>query len=215
MFIFGYIIKSDKILKTIILTILLYAGIGFFSLISAQTFEEAKNYAFNGERAKARAVCKAILAKGFDSDVATLIGRTYAWDQQYDSARVVLLNVLIESPDNTEALSALADVEYWNDRYPQALEYCDRILKIKPENETVQFQKARILNSSENYENAAGVLENILQKNSANSDAIRLLEKVRLELMKNKITVNYVYDYFNNSPYEKDPWQLVYLQYGL
>lgn len=201
-------------MKTIILTILLYGGIGFFSLLSAQTFEEAKNYAFNSERAKARAICRAILAKGYDSDVSILMGRTYAWDQQYDSARVVLQNVLVQNPNNTDALSALADVEYWNDRYPKALEYCDRILEINPENETVQYQKARILNSAEQYNEAAGVLESILRKNSANSDAIRLLEKVRLELMKNKVSINYTYDYFNNSAYEKDPWQLVYLQYA-
>lgn len=201
-------------LKKIILTLLLFAGLGFSTWLSAQTFEDAKNAAFNGERAKARAICRAILSNGFDSDVATLMGRTYAWDQQYDSARIVLQNVIIESPENTDALSALADVEYWNDRYPKALEYCDLILKINPENETAQIQKARILNSAEQYKNAVGVLENLLRKNSANSDAIRLLEKVRLELMKNKLTINYSYDYFDNSAYEKDPWQLAYIQYA-
>ncbi len=196
------------------LTLLLLAGVGFFNLLSAQTFDEAKNYAFNGERAKARAICRTILSKGFDSDVAILMGRTYAWDKQYDSARVVLQNVIIESPENTDALSALADVEYWNDRYPKALEYCDRILEKNPENETVQYQKARILNSAEQYDEAAAVLENLLRKNSANSDAIRLLEKVRLELMKNKLTINYTYDYFSKAAYNKDPWQLIYLQYA-
>ena len=213
------LIKLNEILKTITgkrfsLTLLLLAGVGFFTLLSAQSFEEAKNYAFNGQRSKARAICKVLLAKGFDSDVATLMGRTYAWDKQYDSARVVLQEVLDKSPDNGDVLSALADVEYWNDRYPKALEYCNRILANDPDNQTVQFQKARILNSSDQYDEAAKVLEKLLQKNSANSDALQLLEKVRLELIKNKITVNYAYDYFDNPAYNKDPWQLIYLQYS-
>jgi YaiO family outer membrane protein len=153
------------------------------------------------------------LSKAFDSDVAILMGRTYAWDSQYDSARVVLKEVLVNSPENSDALSALADVEYWNDRYPEAVEYCNRILEKDPANETVQFQKARILNSADRYEEASQVLETLLQKNSANTDALRLLDKVRLELIKNKITVNYAYDYFTNAAYKKDPWQLLYLQY--
>lgn len=200
--------------KKLSLTLLLMTGVGFFTLLSAQTFEQAKDYAFNGERSKARAICRAILAQGFDSDVATLMGRTYAWDSQYDSARVVLQEVLTYNAQNSDALSALADVEYWDDNYPQALEYCNRILVNDPENQTVQFQKARILNSSDQYDQAARVLENILAKNSGHSDALRLLEKVRLELIKNKITLNYSFDYFDNAAYNKDPWQLTYLQYS-
>ena len=201
-------------LKRLSLTLLIFVGTGFLTLLSAQTFEQAKDCAFNGQRNKARAICRAILAKGFDSDVATLMGRTYAWDKQYDSARVVLQNVIIQNPDNSDALSALADIEYWNDCYPQALEYCNRILENNPENETVLIKKARILNSAKEYNEAANVLENLLHKNSANNDAIRLLDRVRLELMKNKITINYTYDYFDNAAYKKEPWQLVYLQYA-
>ena len=212
-------VRLDRFLKTISvkkfnLTLLFLVGIGFFTLLSAQTFDQAKDYAFNGERAKARAICRAILSNGFDSDVAALMGRTYAWDKQYDSARVVLQSIIIQNPENSDALSALADVEYWNDQYSKALEYCDRILKTNPENETVQYQKARILNSAGKYDDATTVLENILRKNSSNNDAIRLLDKVRLELLKNRLTVNYSCDYFSNAAYKKDPWQLVYLQYA-
>lgn len=88
------------------------------------------------------------------------------------------------------------------------------ILKKDPGNETVLYQKARILKSAEQYKDATDVLESLLLKNSANSDAIRLLEKVRMELLKNKITLNYTYDYFNNAAFNKDPWQLVYFQYA-
>lgn len=200
--------------RTFSLLLLLLPGAGFFATLSAQTFEQAKEYAFNGERTKARAVCRAILAKDFDSDVATLMGRTYAWDGKYDSARVVLQQVLDHNAENNDALSALADVAYWSDNYPEAVGYCDRILAKDPDNETVQLQKARILTSADNKEEAALLLEKLLENNPSNDEALRLLDKVRLELIKNKLTVNYTYDYFSNTAYNKDPWQLLYLQYA-
>lgn len=196
------------------LIMILLLGSGFYTMLNAQSFEQAKNYAFSGERAKARAICKAILAKDFDSDVATLMGRTYAWDKQYDSARVVLHEVLEKSPGNSDVLSALADVEYWNDQYPEAIGYCDRILARNPENEAIQLKKAVILKSAGSYEESAQILEQLLKQNSMNDEVLRLLEKVRLELIKNKITINYTYDYFTNTAYDKDPWQLLYLQYA-
>jgi YaiO family outer membrane protein len=200
--------------QTFSLLLLLLLGAGFFATLSAQTFEQAKEYAFNGERTKARAVCRAILARDFDSDVATLMGRTYAWDGKYDSARVVLQQVLDHNAENNDALSAMADVAYWSDNYPEAVGYCDRILAKDPDNETVQMQKARILKSADSNEEAALLLEKLLENNPSNDEALRLLDKVRLELIKNKLTVNYTYDYFSNTAYNKDPWQLLYLQYA-
>lgn len=196
------------------LLLFLMLGVGFSAKLSAQTFEQAKDYAFNGERAKARAVCRAILARDFDSDVATLMGRTFAWDGKYDSARVVLQQVLDRNANNSEALSAMADVAYWSDNYPEAIAYCDRILEKNPGNETVQLQKAKILQSADSNEDAAQLLEKLLEKNPSNDEALRLLDKVRLELIKNKLTINYTYDYFSNTAYNKDPWHLVYLQYA-
>lgn len=196
------------------LLLFLLLGVGFSVRVSAQTFEQARSLAFNGERAKARAVCRAILARDFDSDVATLMGRTYAWDGKYDSARIVLEQVLWHSPDNSDAHSALADIAYWNGNYAEALRYCDYILTKDPGNETIQLQKARILKSSGRNEAAAFFLKKLLESNPSNDEALRLLDKVRFELIKNKLTINYTYDYFTNTANNKDPWQLLYLQYA-
>lgn len=195
------------------LIIIILLGSGFYTLLSAQSFEEARTYAFNGERAKARAVCRALLSKEFDSDVAALMGRTYAWDGQYDSARVVFQQVLDLNPDNSDALSAMADVEYWDGHYPRAIEYCERILAKNSQNEAIQIKKAQIYKSAENYEEAARVLEKLLEANSSNDEVLRLLDKVRMEVLKNKVTLNYTFDYFTTAAYDKDPWQLLYLQY--
>jgi len=172
--------------KRISLVILLLLGTGFLTMLSAQTFEQARKYAFNGEKVKARAVCRAILAQEFDSDVAILMARTYAWDSKYDSARIVLNQVLAQSTDNGDALSALADVEYWSENYAQAVKYCDRILANDPMNETVLMQKARILNSAGNYTEAINVLDTLLASNSPNTHAMLIPHKVPLETIKKK-----------------------------
>lgn len=186
---------------------------GFSNSLHAQTFEEAREFAFNGEREKARSICRIILAEEFNSDVALLMGRTYAWDGMYDSARVILQNVLIEKPENIEAFDALSDVEFWADNNDKAIEYCNEALKIEPESQSFTLKKARILFSDDNYKGAVSVLEEFLSNNNGNADIIRKLNEYRLELLKNNIRIIYTVDFFDNE-FNRDPWQLIALSYG-
>ncbi len=185
----------------------------FSGVVTAQTFEEARQYAFNGQREKARQICKAILAEGFNSDVALLMGRTYAWDGKYDSARIVFNEVLIQKPENIEVLSAFADVEYWSEEYEKAVEYCDLALKREPNSETFVLKKARILNSSERYEESVETLKDFFQKNPGSAEVMRKIKEYRLDLMKNKVTLSYTIDWFNKG-FNRDPWQITSLSYG-
>jgi YaiO family outer membrane protein len=186
---------------------------GLFFNVSAQSYDEARNLALNGNRAKARQLCKAILAQGFNSDVALLLGRTYAWDGKYDSTRIVLNEVLAINPENMEALDAFADVEYWSENYTKAIEYCDLALKKDPKNEDFLFKKAKILHSSEKYEEAVASLEELIRINHSNAEALKKLQEYRLDVMKNRIKLNYTIDQFDKS-FNRDPWQVVALSYG-
>lgn len=186
---------------------------GLFFNVSAQSYEEARNLALNGNRAKARQICKAILAQGFNSDVALLLGRTYAWDGKYDSTRIVLNEVLAINPENMEALDAYADVEYWAENYAKAIEYCDLALKKDPKNEDFLFKKAKILHSNEKYEEAVETLEELISINDSNAEALKKLQEFRLDVLKNRIRVNYTIDQFDQS-FNRDPWQVVALSYG-
>ena len=190
---------------------LLFAGL--LSDVSGQTFEEARNLAFNGERIKARSICKQILSQGFNSDVALLMGRTYAWDGNYDSARVVLSDVLVQKPGNEEALDALSDVEYWAENYEKAIEYCDEALKNDSLAETFVLKKAKILHSSEKYDEAVFVLKEYLQKNPGKTEFIKKLKEYRPDVMKNSIRLSYTVDFFNEE-FNRDPWQITALSYG-
>ena len=186
---------------------------GLITDLAAQTFEEARNYAFNGEREKARSICRQILSEGFNSDVALLLGRTYAWDGKYDSARVVLTGVLIQKPASEEALDALSDVEYWAGNYEKAIEYCNEALKSDSSAEKFVLKKAKILHSSEKFEDAVFVLEDYLHKNPGSSEFIIKLKEYRPDMMKNSIRLSYTVDFFNKD-FNRDPWQITALSYG-
>jgi YaiO family outer membrane protein len=200
-----------KIRINLLMATILVAGL--FSDLAAQTYDEARNFAFNGERAKARSICKQILANGFNSDVALLMGRTYAWDGFYDSARVVFNEVLVQKPGNMEAYDALSDVEYWSENYEKAVEYCDLAIQKDPTDDAFVLKKAKILYSSEAYENAVNVLEEYLRKKPGQEEFIRKLRDYRLDLMKNKIKINYTVDFFEED-YNRDPWQITSLTYS-
>jgi YaiO family outer membrane protein len=198
--------------RTLLLLVILVLN-GLFCNVFAQSYQEARNLALSGERAKARQLCRTILEKGFDSDVALLLGRTYAWDGKYDSTRIVLNDVLAHNPNNMEAFDAFADVEYWSGNYTKAIEYCDLALKKDPKNEAMLFKKAKILHSSEKYEEAVASLEELISINGSNAEALKKLQEFRLDVMKNRLRINYTIDHFDKS-FHRDPWQVVALSYG-
>lgn len=197
--------------KYILLIFILITGLSVSSF--AQTFEEARNLAFNGQREKARAICRTILARGFDSDVALLLGRTFAWDGKYDSTRLILNQVLARNPESLEALDAFADVEFWSENYEKAIAYCDMALKKDSAAEAFVIKKARILHSSERYDEAVTVLEGFIRENPGHAEAFRKLQEYRIDVLKNSVRLSYTYDSFDKS-FNRDPWQLMALSYS-
>ncbi len=204
--------KLKNTVRTLfILGILVLSGVT--AKLTAQTFEEARNLAFSGEREKARDICRQILAVEFNSDVALLLGRTFAWDGLYDSARFVFSNVLVQKPGNTEAFDALSDVEYWSGNYEKAIEYCDEALKINPGAKEFILKKARILRSDEKHVESVSLLEDYLQKNPGSSEFIIKLKEYRPDAMKNSIRLSYTVDLFD-AGFNRDPWQITALSYS-
>ncbi len=205
-------IKHQTSVKPFLVLVILVLN-GLFLNVSAQSYEEARNLAFNGDRAKARQLCRAILANGFDSDVALLLGRTYAWDGKYDSTRIVLNEVLSRNPNNMDALDAFVDVEYWSENYDKAIEYCDLALKKAPYSEDFLLKKARILHSNEKYREAVTTLEDFIQKYPGQAEALKKLQEYRPDVMKNKLKISYTLDFFDKD-FNRDPWQLTAFSYG-
>ncbi len=179
----------------------------------SQTLREAKDLAYNGQRARAREVCRKILAKEYDSDVAVLMARTFAWDGQYDSSRVVIAEVLKLYPTHWDALDAISDVQYWDKKYAEAIIFCDIALSKDPKDQHFMFKKAVLLNAKGEYDRSVGLLESLMKINPANAEARKKLSDFRLDQQKNRIRLTYTYDFFEKNA-NRDPWHLAALSYA-
>ena len=210
---FKLLLKPQSITIRVKTLILLLFGFLLTSNLWAQTYEEARKYAFDGDYSIARSICRQILASGFNSDVALLLGRTYAWEGLYDSARVVLTGVLERKPGNEEALDALSDVEFWADNYEEAVKYCNEAISNNISPEKFVLKKARILHSNEKYDEAVKTLEDFMDKNPAQPEMLRKLKEYRPDVLKNSVRLTYTVDFFDKE-FNRDPWQITSLAYG-
>lgn len=107
----------------------------------------------------------------------------------------------------------MSDVEYWSENYEKAIEYCNEALENDSLAEKFVLKKARILHSSEQYEDAVFVLEDYLKKDPGNSEFIKKLKEYRLDMMKNSIRLSYTVDFFNKD-FNRDPWQITAFSYS-
>lgn len=193
----------------ILLVLLMITGLS----AKAQTYREAKDLASKGQHEAARDLCRKILAKEFDTDVATLMARTYAWDGKYDSTRIWTSKVLNQYPDHWDALDAASDVEYWDGKYQAALNFCDVVLTGNDADEHFMLKKSKILHAMGQSDLAAVQLETLLKTYPQNAEARNDLEVIRMDLRKNWIRLDYYLDYFENSS-GIDPWHMTSLSYG-
>lgn len=164
---------------------------------------KARQFAYNNGKDEARKICRQILLR--DStywDAAVLMGRTYSWDAKYDSARIVLSKVIKAKVGYYDAIDALIDNEYFNENYIKSINYADKGLSDRPNDETFIYKKARALNKSGDSPKAAKLLTQLLEVNPSNKEAEGLLLIIRRESRVNKISFNYGINAFDDS----NPW---------
>jgi YaiO family outer membrane protein len=203
--------QLNEITKKVSFAILILISVALN--MAAQTYEEARKIAFDGDYNRVRSICQQILSSGFNSDVALLLGRTYAWEGKYDSARIVLNDVLVRKPLNEEALDALSDVEFWADNFEKAVEYCDEAINNNVSPEKFVLKKARILHSNEKYEAAVKTLQDFMKENQVQPELMRKLKEYRPDVLKNSMRLTYTIDFFDDD-FNRDPWQITSLAYG-
>jgi YaiO family outer membrane protein len=166
-------------------------------------FAKAREFAYNNGKARSRQICRQILSR--DStywDAAVLMGRTYAWDEKYDSARIVLNKVIELRAGYYDAVDALIDAELLSDNYQGAIKYADIGLSFHPKDGRFLYKKARALNKSGDYQKASDLLNQVLTLDPSNKEANSLLLSIRQARMINKLTLNYwVYLYSSDNPW--------------
>lgn len=195
---------------------LLFLGLFFTTTVLGQgvdsLFMQARQFAFNGEREKAREICTQILLQSPEySDVQILIGRTYSWDGKRDSARLAFNKVLAYDSANADAWSSLADVEFWDDKYEAFLAAAENGVRFNPGNTELMLKKAKALVELKRYSEAKKELQAIKQIDTLCVPCKQLSERIYREEAVNYFALGYQIDEHSET-FGTFHWE--YLQFG-
>ncbi len=181
---------------------------------SDEYFQQARTAAFDHKDYKsAIELCQKALIKSPDyADIRIFLGRVYTWSDKLDSARNCFEYVLAKEPENEDASSAYADLEYWNDNALKSLSICDKALKFHPQSNELLLKKAKALNDLRRYSEANDALSQILNTDPKNEAARSLAEKIKFLSFKNRFSVSY--DLISFDKQFEDPWHIVSIDYG-
>ncbi len=139
----------------------------------------ARALAAQGQRTAALDLLSDRLAeKPADSDARVLCGIILSWEGKYDESRTELERVLAEHPGNGDALQALINVELWSDHYDRVESLTGEALRKNPNNTTLLLARARALQALHKNQEAARVLNHLLEVDAGDIHAARLLEGI-------------------------------------
>jgi len=207
--------------KNLFLTLLLLLALITCQSLLAQNqpspdefFQQARNAAFEKRDYQ---LATFLSKKGLDmdpeyADIRIFLGRVYTWSDKIDSARDCFKKVLSEHPENEDASSAYADLEYWNKDPAKSLLICEEGLVFHAESKDLLQKKAKNLIDLKRYWEANDVLAKLLKLDIRNADARSLFEKVQDLNAKNKLGIRYDYTYFDKQ--FDNPWHLLSLDYS-
>lgn len=109
-------------------------------------FQVAREYAFEGDYKRSRAISKRLLLEvpGYH-DIRILMGRTYAWNSEYEKARELFREVIKRDSSYFDTYNALFDAEYWSGNYQAALGVIKTGLSHHPQSDEYLQKKIRAL----------------------------------------------------------------------
>ncbi|MGC4022333.1 MAG: sulfatase-like hydrolase/transferase [Cyclobacteriaceae bacterium] len=109
-------------------------------------FFKARQLAFDKAYKESSIVSRFLLNKSPNyHDARVLLGRVFAWQSKYDTARYFLNQVLTRNPKYADAYNALADIEYWNGQNENSLKYVMKGLENNPNDLELMARQARAL----------------------------------------------------------------------
>ncbi len=181
--------------------------LGISAVVSGQeltidsSYSQAREWASAGKYENTRKICNYILdsiPEHYDAKV--LLALTYSWENNYDTARTMLQEIIDNEPGYWDALNGLTDIGMWTHKYDTALYFSDQGLKYHPKDMTFLVKKARILIDLERYDQAERVILEILEEEPSNAEALNLMEKLDKVRIKNKIMLEYDFEFY------EEPW---------
>ncbi len=180
---------------------------------SDSLYKQAK-YLFNeGKDTLAKELCANILEYNPNNyDIRVLLANNLMWNKKYSEAKPHLDYVLEKRNNYYDALSSSINWYLWTKDYYGCINQCDSALLHYPNNTIFKLKKATSLRKLNDYDNAQSLVDEILQVDSAHKEALKLDQLIFLDRSKNKVTLSYSYDFYENNMIP--PTHLAYLAYS-
>lgn len=130
-----------------------------------QTFQVAREKAFNKERNDARLLCDYILSElPNHADARTLKGRTLAWDGEYKNSEIELLNVIKRAPFYDDSYMAILDLYWWSEQDEKSEKLYKQALANNIENAELGLKMAKAYTRMNKKQEAAAIVDSIITK---------------------------------------------------
>lgn len=173
-------------------------------------FFRARELAFQGEYRHARKCCYRLIDSFPDyTDAYILAGNTWAWEEQFDSARYWLREALLIDPGRPDAIEALARVEYWAGTPGEALPAIEKGLEIRPRHPGLLYQKALVFSREGKRKETWAALNALADTVPQYPGADSLYRLARAVVFPSSLGVEYYYDHFS-LPYLRN-WHVLSL----
>jgi YaiO family outer membrane protein len=174
-------------------------------------FQEARTLAFSSKYKASILLCKRVLEKSPKyQDVQVLLGRVYFWNDQTDSA-IIVLKKSIEQKPYEDAYIALSDILRWEKQPQEAQKIAEEGLLSFAASDELLIRKIKALDDQENYKAAYHLADSLVNLNG-NAELRQLAERIKNKMAKNTLSVSYDFDYFDRQ--FEDPWHLLTFAYG-
>jgi lipoteichoic acid synthase len=144
-----------------------------------QLFRLAREKAFEKQTDEARIICRRVLAAAPNyNDARTLLGRTYAWNKEYETAKRHFRSVMQRDETYIDAYVAMADVQLWSDSAGVSLTTAQAGLAMYPKNEDLHVRVVKAYLSLGQTKDASAALKTLKQINPAHPDLPVLTNRV-------------------------------------
>ncbi|MBW3544580.1 MAG: hypothetical protein KY428_03100, partial [Bacteroidetes bacterium] len=174
-------------------------------------YQQARQLAIGGAYPQSRQLCRQLLQLApYHTDASLLMGQSFAWQEQFDSARLVLLPLLAKPQPPEPAFLALANAERWAGNSEKSLAHSRAGLQQYPASVDLLLAGAQILLQLEDEGAAAHLLQKAVAIDPGNQEAERLQSSLKQKGSLNSIKALYQISTFST---DMAPWQLGTLEY--
>lgn len=201
-----------KFVHTVLFLLFFFPAVAQQQLDVDSVFKKAQELAFAGKYKESRVVSRVVLSHAPEyTDASILIGRTYAWQQNYDSAGYYLHAAENENP-TVDGYFALAQLKKWTEEFSLSLKYVEKGLEIDSSHIPLLLMHSKLLLINKKEEGALEVVKKVLLLDQEHTEALILLDQIKKRLRTNQLMLNYQITTFSQHGSERHILNMEYLK---